>query len=237
MRRRVDVNKGTSNTWLILALFLIVFFLYQYMYLNSIVTMNLYDYEMFWISSEQTGATVLSQFYVIFILFMFWASLEIYAAIKNNYSDKYFCLGICSILILTIAFSQMTFSKNEELFETQYRIRTNKPITFRLTEIPHIPQFTKWDEFKWLKLREKRHHYYYRFLDSDWEQLEQEFIESGGLFEPNELEHLRIIPTTRNKAYIIEYYWFQWYLPCFPIFVIVMFIVFFYIRFLYKKKN
>ncbi len=193
----------TSNAWLLLSLFLIVFFLYQYMHMNTVNTLKNYHYELFWFDSEATGASSLSQFYLIFILFGLWAVMELYSSIKLNHSDKIFCTITCLSVLVIIGFIQVMHNKEIDYFQHEFRLRSAKPLTFRLNTIPYIPFFSEWDKFK-LDKKIKKYNFFECFSEKNWSDLKQEFITLGGEFKSYELEQLDIVPAQRHLSrYIV----------------------------------
>ncbi len=165
--------------------------------------MNNLEFIEFWFYSEEVGASSLSQFYIIFLLFGLWAVIEIFVAIKLSFSDKKFCIIVCVSIIFSLVAVQKIFLEHSKFVKYDFYSRTSKPPNFRLNAIPEIQFFSEWDKFK-LEKKLNNRDYFQCFDRQHWEKLKQEFVDAGGEFLKQELGNLFILPTGRDRQICIS---------------------------------
>lgn len=189
--------KQTSNTWLLLSLFITTYLIFRLILIDTIVTMNFSEFEEFWLSFKKTGASNMSQFYVIFILFGLWALAEMTSIFVLDLSDRVFGLAICSFIFFCLIAIQFIFSAQQSFLKHEYRVNSAKTLTYRLTTTPYVPFYSDWDKFKRQK-EYKTWDFFSCFEKSDWSRLKKEFTDSGGIFEKFEIENIELVPEKRS---------------------------------------
>jgi len=190
--------KQTSNSWLLLSLFLITYLIFRLILIDTVVTMNSDEFEYFWLSFEMTGASVLSQFYIIFILFGLCALVEMVSIIKQGLCDRTFGIIVCSFIFCCVIAVQFIFNAQISFLQNEYRLNSSKILTYRLTSITYVPFYSAWDKFKkQKKFRDWKS--FDCFKKEDWGVLKKEFVASGGSFEQFELENLEMPPRKRPQ--------------------------------------
>ncbi len=133
---KIRLDKSESNAWLLISLLVIVFFLYQWMIIYTVLTMPCDPLEKFWLAPNQVGIAPFYAFMVTFILLAIWATLEIIAANLSGYSDRWFCTATCSVVLLCIIAVMTTFRAQWEHYEVSWGIRSHQSLTFQVIYMP-----------------------------------------------------------------------------------------------------
>lgn len=110
-------EKYESHTWLMVAYFLILFFLYELMVIYTVLINGCMPMEHNWLSENKAGISMFAVFIAVFVLFAGWMLVEMSAAHILDYRDKWFCTGIGLVVILLVVAVLGTFRIHWEAYE------------------------------------------------------------------------------------------------------------------------
>jgi|GEM_PF-5004336 len=110
-------SSDESHTWLMVAYFLILFFLYEWMVMYTVMINGCLPMEYNWLSENKAGFSLFSVFIVVFVLFAGWMLGEIIASHIGNYRDKWFCTGIGLFVVFLVMAVLGTFRIHWEAYE------------------------------------------------------------------------------------------------------------------------
>ncbi len=179
----IKLEKSTSNSWLLMSLLAIFFFLYQWLVIYTVVTMACTPLEEFWLAPDQLGLNPFRTFIVVFLLFGAWALAEMVSAQIGGYSDRWFCSSICFLVLVCVIAIMATFRMQWEYYEVKWGVRSHQDLTFQAFPMPDEVSIDPWGEF--LAKKKCKAPHLFNDIDSEknWKKLEKEFIDGGGSFE------------------------------------------------------
>lgn len=172
---------ASSNSWLILSLLLLFFFVYQISVIFSVVSLHCAPLEAVWKPAAPLLDSPFWLFVSIFIMFGVWMLVEAISSHLNGAQDRWFCswVGVC--VLACIAATLMTFRAHWEYYEVKAGHRTVPELTFQLAQMGRERHIDPWHVFLRSKQCEDP-----RILedltDEQWQTLRKAFVEQGGVF-------------------------------------------------------
>lgn len=115
---RKEITNG--DAWLIVSCLVIFFFIFQWLIIYSIVTIQQCDLlAAFWLASGQDGIGVFKTVCLIFGLVLLWSTIDLVRAVCLNYDDKVLSIVVFLGVFTCSVFTARTLWAQWELFQVE----------------------------------------------------------------------------------------------------------------------